>query len=88
MLTKLGKSMHSPPNPSHTKGTRVAFKRPSFLKKLKEQQRRNKADQKREERRARRQSKADKVDENAADVENPLVESPEGAGPEDEGSQT
>ena len=39
-------------------GARVAVKRPSFLKKLKEQQRRARADEKREARRARKQAKA------------------------------
>lgn len=38
----------------------MAIKRPSFLKKLKEQQRRNKAEQKREARRAKKLAKAER----------------------------
>jgi hypothetical protein len=37
----------------------VAAKRPSFLKKLKEEQRRSRANEKREARRARKQAKAE-----------------------------
>jgi hypothetical protein len=44
----------------------VAVKRPSFLKKLKEQQRRARADEKREARRARKLAKASRGEEPVA----------------------
>lgn len=49
----------------------MAVKRPSFLKKLKEQQRRARADEKREARRARKLAKATKKDE-GGETELPL----------------
>jgi hypothetical protein len=47
----------------------VAVKRPSFLKKLKEQQRRARADEKREARRARKQAKAEQGESPDDDLE-------------------
>lgn len=50
----------------------MAVKRPSFLKKLKEQQRRARADEKREARRARKLAKATKKDEEGSEQDLPL----------------
>jgi hypothetical protein len=47
----------------------VAAKRPSFLKKLKEEQRRARADEKREARKARKQAKAERGDSPAEEFE-------------------
>jgi hypothetical protein len=62
----------------------VAVKRPSFLKKLKEQQRRARADEKREARRARKQAKAERGDAPADDIA--PMEGPPDAAPEAEDS--
>lgn len=62
----------------------MAVKRPSFLKKLKEQARRAKADQKRESRRARKIAKTTQPDELSPDSDLTLMESPEGDTPEGE----
>lgn len=65
----------------------MAVKRPSFLKKLKEQQRRARADEKREARRARKQAKAERGDAPLDDLEpldGPPDESAEAADSEPE----
>ena len=59
----------------------MAVKRPSFLKKLKEQQRRARADEKREARRARKLAKATKIDD-GSETDLPLDEALE-ASPEE-----
>jgi hypothetical protein len=57
----------------------VAVKRPSFLKKIKEQQRRARADEKREARRARKQAKADRSEASLDEIQ-PLEGPPDASG--------
>ena len=65
----------------------MAVKRPSFLKKLKEQQRRARADEKREARRARKLAKATRPDESASEFEAPLEEATDASEGPDPGTE-